>query len=105
MLFVQGNAFRCIRLVNGMDPVLEAVSADCKIRLAGLLPANLTLWIDPSDVSVRIGDAGSVWSVMTDKENSPANGTSKCPSPIPIVSCASEVAKPQDQQQAMVSVS
>ena len=60
----RGSGFRCLR-VSGekMDPVVAAA-----VRLSGLdmtevvaiVPTDLTLWIDPGEVSSRIGERGYV---------------------------------------------
>lgn len=61
---LRGNGFRAIRSVPGrMDPVLQALQVAVGLPLTQLLPSELTVWIDPADVSVRIGEAGSVWRV------------------------------------------
>jgi len=60
----RGSAYRCVRVVNKvMDPVLvragEAVGLS-HADLLTLLPSELTLWVDPNDVSYRIGEDGSI---------------------------------------------
>lgn len=59
-----GSAFRCIR-INGdtPEPLLEKAALGCGLKertLRKLLPAELTLWIDPQSVSYRIGENGSI---------------------------------------------
>ncbi|XP_063783705.1 protein BTG1 [Pseudophryne corroboree] len=59
----KGSAYRCIRINHKMDP-LVGQAAD-RIGLSGqemfkLLPSELTLWIDPYEVSYRIGEDGSI---------------------------------------------
>ena len=60
----KGSGFRCIRLSGEkIEPAL-----DVAVTLSGLsmdeiqeyLPKGLTIWIDPSEVSYRIGENGSV---------------------------------------------
>jgi protein Tob/BTG len=60
----RGSAYRCVRVVNKvMDPVLlragEAVGLTPN-DLMKHLPSELTLWVDPNDVSYRIGEDGSI---------------------------------------------
>lgn len=60
----KGSAFRCIR-INGdtPEPLLEKAALGCGLKertLRKLLPAELTLWIDPQSVSYRIGENGSI---------------------------------------------
>ncbi|XP_041362533.1 protein Tob1-like [Gigantopelta aegis] len=68
----KGSAFRCIR-VNGekMDPVIitAAFNAGLDIEeVKGYLPAELTLWIDPSEVSYRIGEKGPIRILYSDRK-------------------------------------
>ncbi|XP_786322.2 protein BTG1 [Strongylocentrotus purpuratus] len=60
----KGSAYRCVRITQlGMDPVVgkagEAVGMSHE-ALYNLLPHELTVWIDPSEVSYRIGEEGSI---------------------------------------------
>lgn len=59
----RGSAYRCIRINHKIDPLIGQ-AAD-RIGLNGqqmfkLLPSELTLWIDPYEVSYRIGEDGSI---------------------------------------------
>lgn len=59
----KGSGYRCIRINHEMDPLL--CQAACRVglnseRLFSLLPRELTLWIDPYEVSYRIGEDGSI---------------------------------------------
>jgi protein Tob/BTG len=60
----KGSAFRCIRIVEKrMDPVVSLAASDSGIaesRLQELLPSELTMWVDPNDVSYRFGEEGSI---------------------------------------------
>lgn len=60
----KGSAFRCIRIVKRrMDPVVSQAAVEAGIaesRLQELLPSELTLWVDPNDVSYRFGEEGSI---------------------------------------------
>lgn len=60
----QGSAYRCIR-INGcrLDPVVkEAAKVTGLTNISEYLPTQLTLWIDPNDVSYRFGEDGSICS-------------------------------------------
>lgn len=61
---LKGSGYRCIRIVNNkMDPLISAAGSLCGLsvsQLIGLLPRELTMWIDPADVSYRIGEEGSI---------------------------------------------
>jgi len=65
----KGSAFRCIR-INGetAEPLIEKAATNCGLNVINIrrqLPAELTLWIDPSTVCYRIGENGSI-SVLYD---------------------------------------
>lgn len=61
---LRGNAYRCIRIVNyRMDSLLAAAGEDAGLAeslLWSAFPAELTVWIDPEEVSYRIGEDGSI---------------------------------------------
>lgn len=57
---LKGNAFRCINIdeLTGIDPVLLTATNASAISpsvLLELFPGGLALWIDPGEVSCRIG--------------------------------------------------
>ncbi|XP_053310386.1 protein BTG2-like [Spea bombifrons] len=59
----KGSGYRCIRINHKMDPVISKVASRINItgqQLLGLLPKELTLWVDPYEVSYRIGEDGSI---------------------------------------------
>lgn len=60
----KGSAFRCIRIVKRtLDPVVVSAAVEAGIaesRLQQLLPNELTLWVDPDEVSYRFGEDGSI---------------------------------------------
>ncbi|ETN60513.1 BTG1 protein [Anopheles darlingi] len=59
----KGSGFRCLRINGKMDPIIEkaghAVGLNAVI-LRKLLPLELTIWIDPDEVSYRIGENGTI---------------------------------------------
>lgn len=59
----KGSGFRCIRINGRMDSLIgqagESVGLTPKF-LHQIFPSELTLWIDPSEVSYRIGENGSI---------------------------------------------
>uniref|UniRef100_A0A1B6IYM6 Anti-proliferative protein domain-containing protein n=1 Tax=Homalodisca liturata TaxID=320908 RepID=A0A1B6IYM6_9HEMI len=66
----RGSAYRCIRINTKMDPIVaQACNATgCSANsLRALFPHELTLWIDPEEVSYRFGENGSI-CVLYDKE-------------------------------------
>ncbi|XP_032819471.1 protein BTG1-like [Petromyzon marinus] len=59
----KGSGYRCIRINHKMDPLLGQAATRIgldKLQLFRLLPSELTLWIDPFEVSYRIGEDGSI---------------------------------------------
>ncbi|XP_059912588.1 protein BTG4 [Gadus macrocephalus] len=55
----KGQAYRCLRMNRVMlrDPVLELACVRSGVRYEGLgLPRELTLWVDPGEVSCRYGE-------------------------------------------------
>ncbi len=68
----KGSAYRCMRIVNKqMDPLLARAGAQSGIsesQLLRTLPPEFTMWVDPDEVSYRIGEDGSV-GVIFDRQN------------------------------------
>lgn len=63
---LRGSAYRCIRINHRPDPIIAEAAAACGYDQGAVserLPRELTLWIDPQDVSYRIGEDGSVCSL------------------------------------------
>lgn len=59
----KGSGYRCLRINHKMDPMLTRAGQLCGLddsALRTLLPNELTLWIDPQEVSYRIGENGSI---------------------------------------------
>jgi len=59
----KGSAFRCISIEKQLDAVLIKAAELCQLDLTILaenLPKRLDLWIDPTEVSYRIGEHGNV---------------------------------------------
>lgn len=66
----RGSGYRCLR-VNGqsIDPTIVASLKLAKIEISkGLIITELTIWVDPGVVSVRIGEDGSIGSEIVDEE-------------------------------------
>lgn len=54
----KGSAYRCISIENQLDAVLIKAVEQSRITVTDLsdcLPKKLDLWIDPAEVSYRIG--------------------------------------------------
>ncbi|XP_075385188.1 protein BTG2 [Tenrec ecaudatus] len=59
----KGSGYRCIRINHKMDPIISKVANQIGLsqpELLRLLPSELTLWVDPYEVSYRIGEDGSI---------------------------------------------
>jgi protein Tob/BTG len=59
----KGSGFRCIRINGKFDPMIgeagESAGLSAKF-LHSIFPSELTLWVDPLEVSYRIGENGSI---------------------------------------------
>ncbi|XP_008948151.1 PREDICTED: protein BTG1-like, partial [Merops nubicus] len=59
----RGSGYRCIRINHKIDPLVGKAAEKVGLsyeRLFQLLPSELTLWVDPFEVSYRIGEDGSI---------------------------------------------
>lgn len=100
----QGSAYRCIRITQlQMDSDISKAAELSGISLPDicrLLPQELTLWIDPEDVSYRIGEDGSICQLIPSEEDSETSESSSSSSPLQDSSiflnqsCHSEVPRP-----------
>ena len=59
-----GSAYRCIRINHIMDPLVVKAARECGVKISDLsLPKEFTMWIDPSEISYRFGEDGSINTV------------------------------------------
>ena len=60
----KGSGYRCIDVIeSGLDPTLVEALRQCQWSTKSAswnLPDNLSLWVDPNEVSYRFGDWGPV---------------------------------------------
>uniref|UniRef100_A0A2I9LNT4 Protein btg1 n=1 Tax=Centruroides hentzi TaxID=88313 RepID=A0A2I9LNT4_9SCOR len=59
----KGSGYRCLRINHKMDPIIAKAGFACGLEeasLRNLFPNELTLWVDPKEVSYRIGENGSI---------------------------------------------
>lgn len=59
----RGSGYRCLRINHRKDPLIGKAASAIGItqeELFSLLPSELTLWVDPNEVSYRIGENGSI---------------------------------------------
>jgi len=70
----KGSGYRCIRINGRMDPVIAQAGEACGLDPAVIhatFPSELTMWIDPLEVSYRIGENGSICVLYEFKEDGP----------------------------------
>ncbi|XP_018603036.1 protein BTG1 [Scleropages formosus] len=73
----KGSGYRCIRINHKMDPLVGQAGQRIGLsiqQLYGLLPSELTLWVDPFEVSYRIGEDGSI-CVLYESQPTAVGGT------------------------------
>ena len=69
----KGSAFRCLRVTDPNDPVLNRAARESGNPVTDIienLPADLAIWIDPGEVSYRIGEKGSVKILYSESDSS-----------------------------------
>jgi protein Tob/BTG len=76
----KGSGYRCLRINHKMDPVIAKAGSTMGLEektLKSLFPNELTMWVDPNEVSYRIGENGSICVLYEDSSSSssPASGT------------------------------
>ena len=67
----KGSGYRCIRINGKMDPVIAQAGESCGLSaelVHSTFPSELTMWIDPLEVSYRIGENGSICVLYEYKE-------------------------------------
>jgi len=78
---LRGNAYRCVRIVNNrMDKLVAVAGADAGLSeqyLRSAFPQELTVWIDPFEVSYRIGEDGSIGMIYSLLDNINGNDSGK----------------------------
>lgn len=79
----KGSGYRCIRINGHMDPVVAQAAESCGLSAATIhktFPSELTMWVDPLEVSYRIGENGSICVLYEYKENTSNNQAAWQPS-------------------------
>lgn len=70
----RGSGFRCIRINRKLDPIISQAATAVGLQpasLKDLFPFELTMWIDPEEVSYRIGENGSICVLYERRHNAP----------------------------------
>ncbi|CAL8304676.1 unnamed protein product [Lota lota] len=65
----KGSGFRCIHVGEKVDPVVEQAAKESGLDLDDVrsnLPQDLSVWIDPFEVSYQIGEKGAVKVLYVD---------------------------------------
>jgi len=68
----KGSGYRCIRINGKIDPVIAQAAEIVGMptnTIHQTFPSELTMWIDPLEVSYRIGENGSICILYEFKEN------------------------------------
>ncbi|KAJ8914455.1 hypothetical protein NQ315_011396 [Exocentrus adspersus] len=66
----KGSAFRCLKTGDPIDKVLERAARESGVPIQDILenlPQELAVWVDPGEVSYRIGEKGAVKVLFSDK--------------------------------------
>ncbi|CAL8306096.1 unnamed protein product [Merluccius merluccius] len=68
----KGSGFRCIHVGEKVDPVVEKAAKESGLDIEDVrhnLPQDLSVWIDPFEVSYQIGEKGPVKVLYVDDSN------------------------------------
>jgi protein Tob/BTG len=68
----KGSAYRCLKITDPADPVLNRAARESGNPITDIienLPADLAVWIDPGEVSYRMGEKGAVKILYSEKES------------------------------------
>jgi len=72
----KGSAYRCLKITDPADPVLNRAARESGNPITDIienLPADLNVWIDPGEVSYRMGEKGAVKILFSEKETGGSN--------------------------------
>ena len=67
----RGSAYRSLSVSDRMDPSIQRAASSSGIDLIMLrehLPKNMTMWIDPYEVSYRIGERGEITTLWQQQQ-------------------------------------
>ncbi|KAL7030096.1 hypothetical protein ACKWTF_006517 [Chironomus riparius] len=68
----KGSAFRCLKTGEPIDIVLEIAARESGVPIGDILenlPAELSVWVDPGEVSYRIGEKGAVKILYSEQKH------------------------------------
>ncbi|XP_039292727.1 protein Tob1-like isoform X1 [Nilaparvata lugens] len=69
----KGSAFRCLKTGDPVDAVLERAAKESGVPVQDILenlPSELAVWVDPGEVSYRIGEKGAVKVLFSESDTS-----------------------------------
>lgn len=75
----KGSAFRCLKTGDPVDPVLERAAKESGVPIQDVLenlPHELSVWVDPGEVSYRIGEKGAVKILFSESSADPHDESS-----------------------------
>lgn len=78
----KGQGYRCIRIndTEPVDPVLETAAKNSGMNYVDLgLPNELTLWVDPSEVSCRLGENHGCYTVVAQFRDGSSENIARSP--------------------------
>ncbi|KAK3579358.1 hypothetical protein CHS0354_029654 [Potamilus streckersoni] len=76
----KGSGYRCIRFNHSLDPIVREAGLSCGIEettMKSFFPRELTMWVDPHEVSYRIGENGSVGVLFSSENDTDQENTSQ----------------------------
>ncbi|XP_056285556.1 protein Tob1b [Pseudoliparis swirei] len=76
----KGSGFRCIHVGEKVDPVVEQAAKESGLDIEDVrnnLPQDLSVWIDPFEVSYQIGEKGPLKVLYVDDNNENASELDK----------------------------
>jgi len=68
----KGSAFRCLKTTPPLDPVFDVAARESGMDINDIqenLPQELSIWIDPGEVSYRMSEKGLVKILYSESEN------------------------------------
>lgn len=68
----KGSAYRCLKTASPIDPILEWASLEAGIQLTDIkdnLPDELSIWIDPGEVSYRLSERSPIKIIYSVRQN------------------------------------
>lgn len=75
----KGSAFRCLKTGDPTDAVLERAARESGVPISDILenlPNELSVWIDPGEVSYRIGEKGTIKILISESHDRRSDDTS-----------------------------